>query len=176
MQAVATPEITSRTEAEKALRRGARLAALRAGAVAARDTAVIRAGELNKDRIERLDTELGEIKAALGKWATDNRSEFAGKQELELSAGVLAFRVGNPEVQVLKGWTVKKAIGCMVKAGKVVASWKSWVRIKFEVNRRNILSDFAAKPEDTAERLKSVGLAVTKEETFSVVFQVQAKP
>lgn len=177
VQAVATLEITSRSEAEKACRRGVRVASLKAGAEAARDTAVAAAGEVNKDRIERLSTEEALIKAALEKWARDNRTqEFAGKQELDLDAGVLAFRVGNPEVTELEGWTFKKAIGCMVKAGKVLKAWRSFVRVKFEIDRRKILSEFAATPDKTGERLKAVGLAVTKDESFTVTFRVEATP
>lgn len=152
------------------------MAALLAGAEAARDTAVVRAGEINKDRIDKLTGERDEIAAALEKWARDNRDEFAGKQELALNAGVLVFRVGNPEVVLLEKWTWKKVLAAMVRSGKVLVRWKSWVRIKFEVNKQNILAEFGKKPEVVQGRLKDVGMRVDREETFSVNICVSAQP
>jgi hypothetical protein len=182
VQAVATLEITSRLDAEKACRRGVRVASLRAGAEAARDTAVAAAGDLNKDRIERLSQEQAQIEAALEKWAKENREgEFAGKQELELAAGVLAFRAGNPEVQLIENAKLKiedfkDVLNLMVRAGRALAKWRSWVSVKFELNRRKILSDFKANPERTGKQLKQLSLQVGQSETFSVEFRVKAIP
>jgi hypothetical protein len=177
VQAVATRPIATRADAEKAVRRGARVAAMRAGAEAARDIAVVRAGATNKDRIDELTAEENGIRAAVAEWAKENREEFAGKQELALDAGVLAFRVGNRRVEILEGWTIQTVIACMIRAGRVLAGWRSWVKISFDLDKRKILSDSAGEnPKLTAKLLESAGLKITQDETFDLEFLVEAKP
>lgn len=167
-------EINTRAEAEEATKRGARLKALKTSAEAARDTAVLRAQKTKSKRITRLAKELDEITVGLEVWSKENRKEFTG-QSLVFDFGSLNFRVGNPEVALLKGWKLKTVLARMVRQGKVLAQWRPWIRVKFELHKTNILSACAKNPEATQKKLATVGLVVDRGESFEVEFGVKQK-
>lgn len=173
-EAPARLAINSRAEAEQALQRGARLSVRKSRAEAGRDTAVVRAQQTNAKTIAEVSSELDEIKEALETWAKANREEFTG-QSLVSDFGVLNFRVGNPEVTLLKGWKLKQVLAAMVRKGQVLARWRPWIRIKFELHKQNILSESAKNPEATNKKLAAVGLQVGQEESFDVEFSVKQK-
>lgn len=170
-EAPARLAINSRAEAEQALQRGARLSARKSRAEAGRDTAVVRAQQTNAKTIAEVSSELDEIKEALETWAKANREDFSG-QSLVADFGALSFRRGNPEVTFLEDWKLKDVLAKMVRKGKVLARYLSWIRIKFELHKQNILSESARRPEATNKKLAAVGLQVTQEESFEVVFVV----
>lgn len=177
--------VISREDAEELCRRGARLAAALNGAIAARDTAVVAAGDVNKDRIARLTGEVVEIDLALENWANAHREEFAGLQELPMKAGILKFRLGGRYVDLLepcqdektKKEGFAKILSTLIRAGRVLAAWRDWVKVDFKFDLRKILSDSAGeKPKLTAAKLEAAGMAIRQNENFTVEYNVNAKP
>jgi phage host-nuclease inhibitor protein Gam len=164
-------EVKTKEAAQKAVKRGAELSALLGAAIANRNRKALAVEKSYGSLISQLAAEIGAIEAQLADWARDNREEFAGKQSLEFPCGVLAFQAGKRSCEPLKRWTWERVIQ---KARKLLL-WRKYLRIKFEIDRRRILSDTAGqKPRLSPDRLKTIGLGiVTGEETFSVEFRIK---
>ena len=175
-----TPKvITTREEAENLARRGVRVASLLAGAQAARATAMVAAEAVNKTRIERLAAEKTQICQALGNWAKNNRAEFAGKQSLELKGALLKFNAGRRSVELIdpENSTYEKVVAAMVRGFRVLAAWRKWVKVSFDLDKQAILRDTQGEqPVLSADKLKDVGLKISQNESFAIEFQVSAKP
>lgn len=114
-------------------------------------------------RIREREGDIGEKSRALAEWAEKHPEEFNGKRSIETEYAVWGFRMGNPKLETLPGWTWKKALEA------VQALWlhTEWIRRKEELDRERILGD--ARGGMVGEKdLKSIGLEVVQAETFFV--------
>jgi phage host-nuclease inhibitor protein Gam len=157
--------ITSRKEAETAVKKGAQLTALLGVSVAGRDADVLAVQNKHAKLIDKLSGDVTRIKEGLATWAKENRSEFAGSQSLEFPQGELVFRMGQRALELKPGWNWKKVLASM-------RSWKKYLRPKVEINKVDLLRDSAGeKPILTSARLAKIGVKVVQEESFEVEFR-----
>ena len=174
------PEIKNRSDAEKSLAELRRLQGL-LDAANAQQTAAIQAEKQKYDKavkaeqdarapvITSLTAEINLQATALGAWAKENRRvEFGDSQSLQLPDGTLSFKWGKRSVELLSGWDWVKVLK------KMGARWAAHIRIKREVDLRQILIDSQPNPKTgkkpllTAEKLRTIGLRIEQTESFEV--------
>ena len=112
---------------------------------------------------DELDIQRSRIDSAtesLESWAVLHKEEcFAQKKSLELTHGVIGFRLGTPGVRLLS----------KVKSDQALAMMKeklpAYVRTVEEVDKAAILADYAGHALEAAE-LRACGMQVTQTEKF----------
>ncbi len=122
-----------------------------------------------------LRTEMEAIEQGMKKFCMTNRADFGGKQSKELGHGTVSFRVGNPKVDKVKGFTFEAVLDLLKGAPDRVR--RMFIRTKEELNREAVLANDAvagdpdADPESyisPAVMLKEYKLFVTQDETFGI--------
>ena len=112
-----------------------------------------------------------ELTAAVEAWAIKHRSEFGRAKSLDLLHGTLQFRVTPPAVRQLnRKWPWACIVGAVDAAGKRFAAW---VRVKRELNKDQVLADYAAEKASDSE-LAELGLRVVQTEQFAVDLNLDA--
>jgi phage host-nuclease inhibitor protein Gam len=127
------------------------------------DDAIISARSRNEFVLSQIDDDLKEKAAIVKAWAESHRAEFGSKKSLELTQGIIGFRIGTPKLKTLPRRTFQGALDFLMSVG-----WgKRFVRTTNELNKLAILEAHArdAFPDDT---LKSIGLYVAQEESFFI--------
>lgn len=161
--------VRSRVEAEKCIQDLARLSVRLAEVTSARDAAVERAQSDSSQTIEDLTQRLLAGKSAVQSWAEKNRKLFGDSQSLEFPRGVIAFHLGPPSLDLLPGENWKGVLKRMLARALV---WKSYIRRKPEVDKQKILQAAKNNGEASAalpaEKLRSIGLRVAREESFRI--------
>lgn len=92
-------------------------------------------------------------------WAEANPAEFGKARSIDMMHAVLGYRMGQPQLKTLSGWTWDRVLEKL----KVIGA--AWIRTKEEVDRQGLLANREALG---AEYLRSVGTRVIQEETFFV--------
>jgi len=149
------PALQSWSGVDKALLRIRELDALIAAQEAAKDTQM-RELQAKYDaviipRIEQRDA----LGRALEAFVKVHQDDLVGRSR-RLNHGIVGYRLGQPSVKTLKGWTLGKALEAITNAGK-----RSWIAIKRAVDKEAILR---AKPP--AEDLLKFGLEIAQQERF----------
>ncbi|MGA3180413.1 MAG: host-nuclease inhibitor Gam family protein [Verrucomicrobiota bacterium] len=93
-------------------------------------------------------------------WSEANPQEFGAGRSIQTVHGVLGWRMGGPSLRTLAGWTWDR-----VKETLKAANAVSYIRVKEEVNKQNLLAD---RESIGVEKLRDIGLRVVQEETFFV--------
>lgn len=106
---------------------------------------------------ETLDT----ITEAAAEWAARNPAEFGNRKSLALTHGTIGWRVGNPTLKPLSGWTWDRVLERLA----TTEGWMGYVRTKAEVNKEAILIDRDALADSD---LKKMGVQVIRNEPFFV--------
>lgn len=116
-------------------------------------------------RIQTAANEIKDAEETIRKWAEDNRAKFfADGKTLQLLHGTLRFRAGGFKVQFLKDWTDKLCIQTLKRFRKLK---ESYIRIKEELNKQQIVNDFSAGKIDS-KTLAKFGCEVKQGEYFSI--------
>lgn len=112
-------------------------------------------------KIAAEDAELKAKISALKTWAVENeKTEFSDARSLSTPTGAFGFRTGMPKVELLRGWTIERAIAAI----RDVFAARGWVRESWELNKEAIIADREKAAADLAE----VGVRVKQGETFFV--------
>ena len=120
--------------------------------------------EIRKGNADRLG-ELQKLKDGafeiMQAFAIENRdSLFSKKKSMETSHGVLGFRIGNPKLKTLKGFTW----AAVLTLAKTLLP--DYVRTTEEVAKNELLAD--RNEEAVAILFPKIGIEVTQDETFYV--------
>ena len=107
-----------------------------------------------RDRIEQI--ELG-----LADFCEEHRVDFGEKKSRELPNGRVDFRMTTPKCTTFKGWTWKAVLD-VVKNSKFA---KRYLKLKEDINKEQILADYAAQ-EISSEDLETIYIKVEQKETF----------
>lgn len=155
------PAIRSRPEAEAAVREIAAMKLEEAKASAEMDTEMRLveekyAGHLSKLR-EAMETKIEQVRA----WADANPEEFRERRSVELPDAVFGWRLGQPTIKTVSGWTWEAVLQGMLAN----PLWSEYIRTKQEVNKLRLLADRVALGEEV---LGGAGLRVAQEESFFV--------
>jgi len=161
--------ITSRAEAEEAVKRIAHLTALLGVRVAVRDKELQGIREKHTALIETLSAQISEEQASVQAWADAHRAqEFGEAQSLELSHGYLRYRLGNRKLELRSGWTWPKVLSKLL-GFDLTSQWAQYVKREPEIDVQRILRDCKGdKPVLPPARLKIIGCKVDREERFHV--------
>lgn len=114
-----------------------------------------------------LRSEIEEIALGMEDFCVANRADFGKTKSKELPNGVVSFRNSTPKVEKAKGLTWEKVLD-VLKGSKLK---KRFVRTKDEINKEQILAEYAACENDVQKKnlageLNTVFLHVAQEETF----------
>ena len=105
--------------------------------------------------------QIEDYKKRVENYCNANKGDFTKQRSNPLPHGVVGFRNNPPKVvQLSKKWTVKSSIEFLLKMFK-----SKYVRSKAEINKDQILTDYAASLIDDS-KLAAVGLRIENDETF----------
>lgn len=118
---------------------------------------------------EKYDTEteterrfIDETKERIENFCMANKTDFDKQRTFNLKHGSVGFRNNPPKVvQLNKKWTVKSSLEFVKKLFN-----GTYVRAKEELNKDQILADYAGKVLDDS-KLAAVGLRIDNDETFT---------
>lgn len=109
---------------------------------------------------------LGEIKKSIDEkmavaqdWAEANPSEFGTLKSIDLVHAVVGWRIGNPTLKTIAGWTWDRVLE------SIRDGLDRFIRIKEEVNKAQILAEREQLGPDT---LRLYGMRVVQDESFYV--------
>lgn len=153
------PTIKSRAEAEQAMGDVRQLAIERNSRLLYIEK---RRKEIEDNEAERLGEIAAEINAVserLRVWAEANMAEFGDKKTLELTHGKMGWRLGNPTLKPLRGYTWASVVDAL----RDVAP--EYVRKREEPNKEAILSD---REKIGVDKLRLLGVRMVQDEPFYV--------
>ncbi|MBN8246220.1 MAG: host-nuclease inhibitor Gam family protein [Verrucomicrobia bacterium] len=155
------PAIRSRSEAEDVLGQIRQLTIERNQRMLERDHVIQGIQEQHAGPLEAIETELTQKTELLSGWADANPSEFAGKKSLQMTHGQVGWRVGNPTLKTLSGWTWDRVLEKL----KSAATYAGFIRTKQEVDKAAIL---AMRESLLDGDLREMGVRVVQEDAFFV--------
>ncbi len=94
-------------------------------------------------------------------WAEAHPAEFKGAKSLEMLHGTVGWRLDNPSLKTISGWTWDRVLEKI----KGMANLLQYVRTKEEVNKQALIADREGMGPDM---LRLIGVKVVQEETFFV--------
>lgn len=147
----------TREEAETLLGSLAKLKHQEASLKAEMDTRLLAVRKVYEDRLAALNDAVENMRQDLEAWAVSNRSEFAGRQSLQMIHGTIGWRVNPPSLTPLRGFTWASCIQRLLDLERM-----EHIRTKQEVNKESLLA-----VRDT-EDLSRFGLKVEQKEPFYV--------
>jgi phage host-nuclease inhibitor protein Gam len=116
---------------------------------------------------QKYEGALGDIDEALkGKmalardWAEAHPAEFGKARSIAMTHGDVGWRLGNPALKTLRGWTWDRVLE-RLKASLMAG----YVRHKEEVDKAGLLAD---REKLTSQTLLGLGVQVVQEETFFI--------
>jgi phage host-nuclease inhibitor protein Gam len=107
-----------------------------------------------------IDEELKGRIALAKDWAEANPAEFGKARSIAMTHGDVGWRIGNPALRLLFGWSWDKALAALTSL-----ALKQYVRIKYEVNKEALIAD-REKLQDAG--LRTFGVKIVQDETFFI--------
>ena len=128
---------------------------------AARNAAIQEVDNRYQPDLERLGAALGpEFKAAEA-WAEANPAEFGALKSIEMVHALVGWRVGQPALKTLPGWTFDRVLERL----RSVPVLRCFIRTKEEVDKQGIIAARGSLEEET---LRGMGLRIVQDEAFFV--------
>lgn len=125
------------------------------------DVEINKIRDKHKDTLEQLDKSCDENLTVIERYCNENKAQlFTDKRSIDTTYGTLGYRMGNPALKPLKGFTWTSILECLK------AKLPNYVRVKHEPNKELLLQDRDKK--DVAKKLEGVGIQVVQEETFFI--------
>lgn len=155
------PVIQSRGEAEGVLARIRSRVLNQQTLTADRERELQAVDEKYKGQLLLIEQEVNALTEQLRVWAEANPSEFGTAKSLVMTDGVIGWRIGNPTLKPLSGWTWDRVLEKL----KSAAAYAGFVRIKEEVDKASILAQRESLP---AGDLRAMGVRVVQDDLFFV--------
>lgn len=111
-----------------------------------------------EDKIRLHQETIVECTALLEAYALEHRNQFEKKRSLDITHGVIGFRISNPAVKIARGMS-KKIIGILETAG-----FTRFLRQKQELDKELIIA--SRQDKELMKSLENLGLTVEQNETF----------
>lgn len=102
--------------------------------------------------IDLWTAKLEPLRAGVLEWAEANPQEFTKTRSIEFAHGIVGFRVGNPTLKTLRGWTWDRVLEAIRTVG-----YPRFIRRKEEVDKTRILAEREALGADA---LSAIGVRV----------------
>lgn len=157
------PLIDSREQAERMLGEIAGLTIARNHVANNLDRDIQLAREKAEPQITALNQQLKEKTELLRGWAETNPEEFGKKKSIVFAHGIVGFRTGTPKLKTL----TRKTWDTVLATLKGLAFGAAYIRIKEEIDKERILSDYAQDALVDSD-LTTLGVRVVQEESFFV--------
>ena len=158
---IKAPEIKTREEMEALVGDIARLKTFQQQTTARMDERITEIRAEYEQQLGDAERDLGPMVEAVRVWAEANPGAFGKYKSLDLLHGSIGWRVSNPTLKTLSGWTWDRVLEKL----KSAAAYAGFVRTKEEVDKASILAHRdSLLPED----LRHMGVRVVQEETFFV--------
>ena len=98
-------------------------------------------------------------------------------KSLEMRQGVVGFRWTNRAVRLLRGVTDELVLEALRKLGKKARRWRRYIRVKEDLDRRQILADYRPEVARLADKdLERMGIELSREERFYVEPKLEKAP
>lgn len=122
------------------------------------DAALLKIKERYEANLAECQAQLGPLMESARSWADSNPAEFGGKKSIDFVTGIAGWRIGQPQLKTMAGWTWDRVL----EAAKAMGVY---IRTKIEVDKASIL----AEREQLGELgLRGLGVRVIQEEAFFV--------
>jgi phage host-nuclease inhibitor protein Gam len=131
------------------------------------DQAITHARKQYEGRFSALDTAIKEQTTLLRDWATANPTAFGDKKSLELTHAIIGWRIGNPTLKTLSGWTWDRVLE------KLKAIGSQYIRTTEDVHKQQILADRHILGDAT---LRELGCRVVQDEPFYIEPKLTEQP
>lgn len=113
------------------------------------------------DELSKLETDKSEAFDLVQAYAMENKdTRFSKKKSLELTHGIIGFRLGTPKIKTLKGFTQKAVAKLLEKLNP------EYIRKSVELDKEKLIAD--RDKEGMAERMRDYGVEVVQEEAFYI--------
>jgi len=156
-----SPVIKTREEIEAIVGDIARLKTYQQQTTALMDQRITEVRGEYEQQLGDAEAELGPMVESVRAWAEANPDAFGKHKSLDLLHGVIGWRIGNPTLKTLSGWTWDRVLERL----KSLRTYAGFVRTKEEVDKASILAQRETLlPED----LRQMGVRVVQEEAFFV--------
>lgn len=109
------------------------------------------------DTADRLNVRMQAAQA----WAENHPAEFGKLKSIEMTHGVVGWRIGQPQLKTLAGWTWDRVLERLQQ----VKAYAGFIRTKLEVDKQSIL---ALRESLLDGDLKNMGVRVVQDESFYV--------
>lgn len=159
---ISAPAIHSRAEMETLVGDIAQLKIEEAKEKASLDEQLKKIRDTCEESLARIAAAIAPKMECARAWAEANPTEFAGLKSVEMLHGVVGWRIGQPTLKPLSGWTWDRVLETVKLLPRQFAVY---LRLKEEVNKQAILTD---RETLGAEGLRKLGLKVLQEESFFV--------
>lgn len=97
-------------------------------------------------------------------WAEAHPEEFGKARSIAMTHGDVGWRIGNPTLKTLSGWTWDRVLEKLRGGG----AWLKYLRVKQEVNKEALLAD------REVIALSEAGCRVVQDETFFIEPRIEA--
>jgi phage host-nuclease inhibitor protein Gam len=152
----------TREDAERALNRLRQFEINRQSALAQKSAEIARIDERWSDTLSTYETAILQETAVIHEWAEQNPTAFGKLKSITWPAGKFGFRTGTPKLAPLsRKWTWASILSVLCGLSK------PWIRKTPEIDKEQILADYAKKSTTDAE-LAAYGLKVTQDESFFI--------
>jgi hypothetical protein len=160
-------ELKSRSEAEAALKEVAHMMGLLGCAMSLRDQEMLEVQARHQLVIEQLTRDIADKKVLLEAWSRKNRqAEFGDSKTLKLPNGDVFFRLGQRRLIYLPDWTEQLTLA-KILSFEPDSQWHEYIRREPVLDKRKLLVDTnGPTPRLGPNRLKTIGLEVTRDERF----------
>lgn len=151
--------IATRDQAEAVLEQIARATIARDRLTAEMELKLTNVRAEYEGRLTALAQELDGAMPILQRWAEEHPDEFGARKSMEMVHGTIGFRTGTPKLKLIPGKTWLRVLESLAGV------FPEYIREKMEVNKEALIADREKLGDD---RLRLVGLRVTRDETFFV--------
>lgn len=151
------PVPSSREEAERIVREIATAKITERALKAEMDAELIAVRKRYEARLAQTDELIQPRVEAIRDWADAHQDDFGGKKSLEMTHGIIGWRVTPPALKPLKGFTWGAVLNRLKDLGKF-----DFIRVKEEPNKEALLA------VRLTENLKQYYLGAVQEDEFYV--------
>lgn len=155
------PVIKTREEMEVLVGDIARLKTFQHQTTAAMDQRITEVRSEYEQQLGDAEAELGPMVESVRAWAEANPEAFGKHKSLDLLHGVIGWRIGNPTLKTLSGWTWDSVLEKL----KSATTYAGFVRVKEQVDKASILAQRETLLDGD---LRQMGVRVVQEESFFV--------
>lgn len=158
---VKAPVIKTREEVEAIVGDITRLKSFQQQTTAAMDARLTEVRAEYEQQLGDAEADLAPMVESVRAWAEANPEAFGKNKSLDLLHGIIGWRIGNPTLKTLSGWTWDRVLEKL----KSATAYACFVRTKEEVDKASLLAQRETLLDGD---LRNMGMRVVQDETFFI--------